>query len=200
MAVSEAGSFAEGKELLRARRPHVLITQIRLADYNGMQLAHWGRVRAPTLRSVLIGGSDPHLEWEARTACFLFLRYDDERAVVQGAQEALLREVPRRCWHRKILIPHVSAHIDGSPAYIVDISYGGFRARLGAQPTVEASRPLAVAITSLGTERETVCQWVRVLPTTERLCGASVGDADKGSGSQWRALVDALPNALLRPE
>lgn len=200
MAVCTAGSFSEAKSMLRAIQPRILITQIRLAEYNGMHLAHWGRMRAPGLRSVVIGESDPLLEREARAADFLFLRHDDEQAVVQAAREALARDVPRRCWNRKRLFPQVSAHIDGYRALIIEIGYGGFRAELGARLNAEESRPLAVAIPSLGVEREAICRWMQVLRTEESVCGACVGQADTSPGSRWRALVDALPNAIVLPE
>jgi CheY-like chemotaxis protein len=198
--VSTAGSFAEARALFRAIPPDVLITQIRLAEYNGMHLAHWGRMRAPTLRSVVLGGTDPLLEWEARIAGFLFVHHDDEQAVVQAAHEALDREVPRRCWNRKQLVPQVSAHVDGYDALIVDIGYGGFRAQLTTETSAEAPRRLVVEIPSLGVEREAECRWVQVLPTGKSVYGACVGHADTSLGSRWRLVVDALPNASLRPE
>jgi len=200
MSVHTADSFVEAKARLRATPPVVLITQIRLAEYNGMHLAHWGRMRAPTLRSVMIGESDPALEWEARVAGFLFLHHDDEQAVVQAAGEALAREVPRRCWIRKLLMPQLSAHVDGRPALIMDIGYGGFRAQLSAEASADASRRLVVVIPSLGVERDAVCQWLQVLPTGTNVCGARVGKADTSLGSHWRVLVDTLPNGSLRLE
>jgi CheY-like chemotaxis protein len=200
IAVSTADSFAEARVLLRATSPIVLVTQIRLAEYNGMHLAHWGRMRAPTLRSVIIGETDPLLEWEARVAGFLFLHHDDEQAVVQAAREALDREVPRRCWHRKRLVPQVSADVDGRHALIVDIGYGGFRAQLSEHATAEPLRQLVVAIPSLGMEREAVCRWVQASPTGTSECGAGVGPADTSPGSRWRAFVDTLPSASLPPE
>jgi CheY-like chemotaxis protein len=202
ISVCTAGTLAEAKALLHAAPPSVLITQIRLAEYNGMHLAHWGRMRAPMLRSVVIGESDPFLEREARAAGFLFLRHDDEQAVVQAAREALVRDVPRRCWNRKLLIPRIAAHIDQVPALIMDISYGGFRAQLQGAFRVEGQPVMTLAIRSLGVEREAICQWVRALPVASEivLCGARVGEADTNPGSEWRLLVDSLPHASPRPE
>jgi DNA-binding NtrC family response regulator len=65
--VMSAGTFEEGKHLADAGNPDLMLIDIRLGDYNGLQLAVRERVNHPG-RPVIVmtGHSDPVLEAEAR--------------------------------------------------------------------------------------------------------------------------------------
>lgn len=65
--VLSAGTFEEGKQLADAGNPDLMLIDIRLGDYNGLQLAVRERVNHPG-RPVIVmtGHSDPVLEAEAR--------------------------------------------------------------------------------------------------------------------------------------
>jgi two-component system response regulator GlrR len=65
--VLSAGTFEEGKHLADAGNPDLMLIDIRLGDYNGLQLAVRERVNHPG-RPVIVmtGHSDPVLEAEAR--------------------------------------------------------------------------------------------------------------------------------------
>jgi two-component system, NtrC family, response regulator GlrR len=65
--VLSAGTFEEGKQLADAGNPDLMLIDIRLGDYNGLQLAVRERVNHPS-RPVIVmtGHSDPVLEAEAR--------------------------------------------------------------------------------------------------------------------------------------
>lgn len=65
--VLSAGTFEEGKRLADTGNPDVLIIDIRLGDYNGLQLAVRERVNHPHRPVIVMSGhSDPVLEAEAR--------------------------------------------------------------------------------------------------------------------------------------
>jgi DNA-binding NtrC family response regulator len=110
--VHTAPTFLLAKSALLEARPEVLVTQVRLSEFNGIHLALWGRGRLPSLRVVIVGQSDPNLETEARTSGFFYLRYNDEQAVVQATLEAIAREHPRRRWQRKQLPSSLPGQID----------------------------------------------------------------------------------------
>jgi DNA-binding NtrC family response regulator len=65
--VLSAATFDEGKQLADAGDPDLMLIDIRLGDYNGLQLAVRERVNHPG-RPVIVmtGHSDPVLEAEAR--------------------------------------------------------------------------------------------------------------------------------------
>jgi DNA-binding response OmpR family regulator len=65
--VLSAGTFDEGRHLADTGDPELMLVDIRLGDYNGLQLAVRERVNHPG-RPVIVmtGHSDPVLEAEAR--------------------------------------------------------------------------------------------------------------------------------------
>ena len=188
------GTFPDARSLLVKRRPHVLVTPVRLAEYNGLHLALWGTSRVPHLRCVIIGHSDPTLERYARELGFLFIRHQDHAAVVQATVEALSRETPRRRWRRTPLVPSVAARINGSPAAILDISYGGFRAETNLRGVaVEPGRDVFVDIPTFLVRAEATCRWVRRDASSEtQRWGASLTDRDLRPGSPWRIALESL--------
>jgi two-component system NtrC family sensor kinase len=67
--VIEAGSFEEGNRLLAERRPPLLISNLRLAAFNGLHLVHLGRLTQPDLTAIIISaGADVALQAEAERA------------------------------------------------------------------------------------------------------------------------------------
>ena len=64
--VRSARSFDEAKTLLAAERPHILITDLRLGQYNGLHLVLRSRSEYPDLAAVVTSRiADPVLEAEA---------------------------------------------------------------------------------------------------------------------------------------
>jgi len=194
--VYAAGTFAQAKSALREGHPDVLVTQVRLGEFNGIHLALWGRQRLPALRCVIGGQSDPNLEADAHAAGVTFLRDNDIQTILQATREALVREHPRRRWVRKPLASSLVAHILGSPALVLDVSYGGFRAKTHAPFRVEADTGFALDIPALGVRMDATCRWVTPLDASgPSWFGATVPDDQLRAGSRWRGLVDAMSPA-----
>jgi hypothetical protein len=194
--VCAAATFAHAKSTLLNVRPDVLVTQVRLGDFNGIHLALWGRAQLPHLRSVIIGQSDPKLEADVHASGITFLQYNDVEAVLQATLETLVRENPRRRWSRKPLASTLVAHIDGSPALVMDVSYGGFRVQTRAPFRAEVGRGVALDIPALGVHTDATCRWMTPLGASgPYTCGVAVNDLDIRPGSRWRFLVDALSPA-----
>ena len=194
--VCTAPTFLLAKSALLEARPAVLVTQVRLSEFNGIHLALWGRGRLPSLRVVIVGQSDPNLEMEARTSGFFYLRYNDEQTIVQATLEALAREQPRRRWQRKQLPSSLAGQIDGTPALVMDVGYGGVRMQIQGPFHAEPDAMLPLNIPALGIDVETTCRWITSDESGAYSCGVSLTDADVLAGSRWRALVDALPATL----
>ena len=103
-SVVTTGNFQEARRILREEPPDLLIADVRLGSFNGLQLVISGHKRVPAI--VITGYADPVLEAEARRggADYLVKPFDPERLLT------IIREklgtsppqyaVPRR-WRRQ---------------------------------------------------------------------------------------------------
>lgn len=69
--VTLATSFAEAKALLEEQRPSVLISEVRLAEYNGLHLAM--RALENNIPAFVLGEADPVLQQEAAALGAVYL-------------------------------------------------------------------------------------------------------------------------------
>ena len=83
--------YADAKALLSTSRPDLLLTDVRLGAYNGLQLAFYARDHHPGLPVVVLTGyEDPTLRDEANRSGAHFLVKPVTRAVLIGTiQQAL---------------------------------------------------------------------------------------------------------------
>lgn len=194
--VYTATTFAEARDALLSTKPDVLVTKVRLAEFNGIHLALWGRRRLPHLRCVIIGESDPALEVDARASGFFYIRFNDPQTVLQATSEAIAREHPRRRWRRKRLASNVVARIDEQAALLLEVGYGGFCVQTEAPLSAAPNMRMTLHIDALAIRAEATCRWVTPIESSGMYwCGASLADAEISAGSRWRALVDTLPSA-----
>ena len=192
--VCVAATFTQAKSTLLEECPDVLVTQVRLGEFNGIHLAAWGRRHLPDLRTVIIGQSDPTLEADVHASGLtFFLQHNDVKTMLHATLEAVVRENPRRRWLRKRLASSLVAHINGSPSLVLDVSYGGLRVQTLAPFVADVDRRVALDIPALGIRTDITCRWVTPLGAPGPYwCGATVNDVDIRAGSRWRVLVDAL--------
>lgn len=83
-------TFAEGKRAMTDSMPDVLLTDIRLGAYNGLQLVIRARAANPRLRAIVVTGfPDPVVRREAESLDALHLEkpvdLDSLRALVAAA-------------------------------------------------------------------------------------------------------------------
>lgn len=186
-----ASTFPQAKSILIEVKPDVLVTDLRLNEFNGMHLALWSRVRLPHLRSVIVGHSDPNMAGDACAFGFDYLQDESAEAIVEHTLQALDKELPQRRWPRKRLPFALSADIGGEPAALLDVSYTGFRVQL-AEAAPEPHTTFVLHVPEFGVRATATCVWVKVLPGTTWWCGAAVADAETAASSSWRTFVDAL--------
>ncbi|HEY3382188.1 MAG TPA: response regulator [Vicinamibacterales bacterium] len=87
--------FQDAKTLLATTRPSLLLTDIRLGAYNGLQLAIFGRDRHPNIPIIVLTGyEDPTLREEAAHSGALFLVKPVKRAILLASIEQVLGEKP----------------------------------------------------------------------------------------------------------
>ncbi len=193
------GYEAIGADNLKAARkimiddaPDLLITDVRLGEFNGLHLAAANRTRVPII--VITGFPDPVLEETAREFDAEFmLKPIEPTALLEliGRKLAASSEGPfhpSRRWPRKRLTTELRAHVDALPVRVVDVSYGGLS--LAAHAAPGEWLPPAFRITfptaSLSVQAQVV--WERSNDASW-MCGVMV--ADEGQ-AQWHQLVDAM--------
>ena len=79
-----ASSFEGGWRLVKATHPDLLIADVRLLDYNGLQLAMRARDESPRTRTVIVGEPDLVLEREANALGASYLRGEELPAFVEA--------------------------------------------------------------------------------------------------------------------
>jgi DNA-binding response OmpR family regulator len=184
------GTFEEGRRALRERRPDLLITDVRLGEYNGLQLLVGTPEPVPTI--VVTGYSDPVLQAEARAHQAPYLIKPLVPAqLLETIKEVLARrrEAQVRRWTRKRPGRALPVEVDGASGRIIDVSYGGLRVEvLGAQPEIPDS--LMVRLQELTVPAEVV--W-RSRPDEETLiCGLALANVAHSHASGWYGFVDAI--------
>lgn len=194
-----AGYVARGADSLKAARqamaddpPDLLITDVRLGEFNGLHLAATNRTHVPVI--VITGYPDPVLEDVARSFGADFLIKPIQPAELLARIEQILAEPrdpsfqPARRWPRKRLTTEIAAQVDAVPVRILDVSYGGLS--LAAQSAPSDMLPPDFRITfptaSLSVRGQVV--WER-LNDASWTCGVMV-DEDTVAG--WHQLVDAI--------
>jgi CheY-like chemotaxis protein len=188
--VVTAGTFPEARRILRETPPDLLIADVRLGSFNGLQLVISGPRRIPAI--VITGYADAVLEAEARRggAEYLVKPFDPEQLLSLirqklGATPAPYA-VPRR-WRRKA-VTGLTAQVGEQPAKIIDISYGGvkFEIRPGESGTPPPSFELRLP-NEMSLQADLV--WKNMLTDEMWVCGAAVWP-EESTASQWFGLVD----------
>jgi CheY-like chemotaxis protein len=191
--VAETASMTEALRLVASETPDLVITDLRLAEFNGLYLAAVNPQRIPII--VVTGFADRGLEMEARElgADFLLkpVKPSQLLAVVErrlpASTDGETFSVARR-WPRRRLTHELSARVDDTVVRIVDVSYGGVKF-IGKRDSSVLSKP-SFRITF---PKAAISVPVRVVWQQEsdsnRLCGATIPDDWQ---LHWRHLVDSV--------
>ena len=192
-SVVTTGTFQEARRILREDPPDLLIADVRLGSFNGLQLVISGQQRVPAI--VITGYADPVLEAEARRsgAEYLVKPFDPERllATIREKLGTLPAQyaVPRR-WRRRP-VAGLTAQVGDQPAKIVDVSYGGvkFEIRPADQAAALPQSFLLKFPNAMALQADLV--WKSILNDEMWICGAAVWP-EESSARQWFGLVDTM--------
>jgi DNA-binding response OmpR family regulator len=191
-----AGSFAEGLKALRDEAPDLLITDVRLGEFNGLQLVVMNA--RPTPAIVITAYDDPVLEAEARRVGADYLVKPVAGAHVlklieQGLATASDRAQtgPARRWVRKAVTAELNARVDDRPARIVDVSYGGLRFEIHRLSERALPPSFDVILPSPQISVKALLVWADRRAETW-LCGAQISQVDTDAARAWHGLVDAV--------
>jgi CheY-like chemotaxis protein len=196
--VLSASTFDEGKRLLNEQAPDLLIADVRLGDFNGLQLV----AGDPALPSIMVTGfPDPVLEAEALRLGARYLTKPVAPSRLLGLIEETFVSVarrqpydPKRRWDRKPVGGELSAHVEDALARIVDISYGGLRFEIERQLPLPPSFSITVTNPVVSIDVELV--WQTRNGDRHWVCGAAVSSGNVAAFHNWAAMVDTVPSVL----
>ncbi len=187
------GTFHEAKRALEDEAPDLLISDLRLDGFNGLQLVAINPRPVPAI--IITGFPDHVLAEDARRlgADFLVKPFAPSTLldlVAQRLTGSRLHSNRHRRWTRKPLNKDLTARIADHPARLIDVSYGGVCFETDSQlfGAMPSTLRLVLPAPTLSVDLDVV--WSSRTDGTDRwLCGAAVSnDTDPA----WRRLVDAV--------
>jgi DNA-binding response OmpR family regulator len=197
-----AGSFEEArKHLLATEALDLLIADIRLGPFNGLQLAFRARALHPSVRVIVTDRTfDPTLEAETTRVGGAYLARpftpeDLATLISRPVNGTAVQSKPIRRWPRRPVMGAVAAAIGAREARLLDVSYGGLClefARNDSDGTLPST--LDVEVSGTGLSLTVVPVWARPGDPAVWRCGAEVIASDRASETQWRNFVDACVN------
>ncbi len=193
--VLSASTFAEGRRSLAEQAPDLLIADLRLGDYNGLQLV---AAASPAVPSIIVTGF-PDLVLEAE-ALKLGARYItkpiDAEALLTLIEETIVSAGRRksrgstRRWDRKRVADKVFAQVEHAQARIVDVSYGGVKFEIDRDRSLPPSFTITVATAALSIDMDLI--WETRIGDRHWVCGAAISSANAAAVHDWATLVNGL--------
>ncbi|HEV3486169.1 MAG TPA: hypothetical protein VG106_12230, partial [Vicinamibacterales bacterium] len=145
------------------------------------------------LAGVLIGhDGDEALEpYASRYDATVLVRPIDPPLFLMVVAEKLASIRGRQRWARKPAPSDMPVSVDGSPARLMDVSYGGLRLALSNE---RLASPMTVAFPDAGFQVQAHLVWSsRAQDGVTCICGAAIGDDPP---AHWRQFVDGIPQPI----
>lgn len=194
--VVEARTFQEARRILREHTPGLLVTEVRLAGFNGLQLIITSPKPVP---SVVLGEEDAVLRAEAKRLGATFLAKPVAQAHLLVAIERLLTTFSeagtsgiKRRWIRKTVSAELRASVDDSPARVLDVSYGGLRVELDRASENPLPRTFDLKLSAAGLNIPADLVWISRVGDHSWHCGVALSRMGRIEASTWRGLVDMI--------
>ncbi len=192
--VEPVGTLKAAMDVLSQSAPDLLITDVRLQGYNGLQLLAMSPTRVPAI--VVTGFPDRMLEADAQKMGAEYLLKPVSTDTLLSTIERKLDHTgtdgaysPARRWARKTVSSQLLALVQDLPVRILDISYGGLRLAFDQPPAVSLPPALSVTLPTSNAAIDVNVVWQRANHNHGWLCGAAVSEP---SPLVWRQLVDGL--------
>jgi DNA-binding response OmpR family regulator len=195
--VVAVNSIPDAKKALVTERPDLLITDVRLGAFNGLQLLATNPNPIPAI--VMTGFPDRVLEAEAQHLGAEFVLKPVVPSELMAMVERKLSDAtkieifhPARRWERKRLASELPAQVDQAAVRIVDVSYGGMRFAADRAPGVAPESTFQISIPSAAVSLNVRVVWQRAKDDAGWVCGAMI--TDEGLAA-WREVVDRTAEA-----
>jgi DNA-binding response OmpR family regulator len=184
------GTFEEATRFLRATPPDLLIADVRLGPFNGLQLVISTPKPIPAI--IITGFADPVLESDARRrgADYVLKPVSPARLLELVAHKLSSSRpgfgTPRR-WERKQVVGGLQASVEDEPATILDVSYGGVRFEIGRRHESNLPSAFNLRLPSAHLSVQAKLVWKNLIGD-QWLCGAALANETP----EWYGLVDAI--------
>ena len=184
------GTFEEATRALRSSPPDLLIADVRLGPFNGLQLVISSPRPIPAI--IITGFADPVLESDAkrRGADYVLKPVSPARLLDLVAQKLSAARpgfgIPRR-WERKP-VAGLHASVQDEPARIVDVSYGGVRFEIDRRHEAQLPNLFNINLPSAQLSVQAKLVWKNLIGDQTWLCGAALAQETP----EWYGLVDAI--------
>lgn len=193
--VTAAATFKSAGRLLASTTPNVLVAEVRMGVYNGLQLLVTGRIDNPRLAGIMIAeGSNGSFAEEARHlgATDVLPRPVESLALLDCVSRAL-DAIEARHQPRRPVSPGISCEVEGHLGWIVEASEDGMRVELPHPVSSSSPTALELTVPTLDLSLPARLAWTGgPLPTVFRY-GLALLASDSSEARDWRRLVHALP-------
>jgi DNA-binding response OmpR family regulator len=191
--VTAAVTYDAAKRMLALGAYDLLVTDVHLRGFNGLNLVKQSRVDYPDMAVIIITGYDePLMELEANRYHAKFIRKPLKPAEFLQMVKSSLAQVRRqRRWPRKQVVGGFRVLAAGQPAAVVDVCYGGLRLEMPLSQSLPSTFEVEVAGIGLHLPVEPVWSY----PSDARgatICGAALASESTPEARTWRAIVDRL--------
>jgi DNA-binding response OmpR family regulator len=191
LLVAAVPSFAEAKQLMDSMTPDLLVADVRLEVFNGLQLAIRSRFEHPNVPVIITHTrGDRVFESEARRYGAQFIPGHLEnpeflRCVHAALEERRRSRPPVRRWSRRPVSGTIEVSAANVPARVIDMSYGGIK--LAFMDQSDIPERFEIRLPRSGATVKAHCVWTASTPD-HHWCGAELDDAPT---PHWRAFVDS---------
>lgn len=192
--VTGAATFDAAKGLLELHAYDLLITDIRLRAFNGLQLVRRSRLLHPNMAVILVTAhEDAMLELEAARYRAEYLLKPVKPADLLAAISRTLAHVKReRRWPRRAVGSGVMVQVGDWPAKLLDVSYGGLRVEMTAPPSPLPSS-FYVRLPTFNISLPVEAVWSdRLRSPGALICGVALLGEGANAPPAWRRVVDSL--------
>ena len=191
--VTATETYDAAKRLLALEGYDLLISDIRLRGFNGLHLVRQLYRDRPEMGLIIITGYDePMMQVEAGRYGAEFIRKPIKPAEFMATVARTLGDVRRqRRWPRKRVVGGFRVTVNGQPAAVVDVCYGGLRLEVAKGERLPPRFDVEIAGIGLQLPVENV--WC--LPSDAEgvvMCGATLAAEGTPAAHTWRAIVDRL--------
>lgn len=191
--VTAAATYDVAKRLLSAGPFDLLVSDVRLRSFNGLNLVMQVRSDHPDMAVIIMTGyDDPLIDLEAHRYHAPILKKPlRPKDFLQEVDDALRGVRRQRRWPRKRVAGGFRVTVAGRPAAVVDVCYGGVRLEMPDGPPPAGRFDLEIAGIGLHLEAEPV--WTETSAGVHgSVCGAAIAEDYSPAARTWRVIVDRL--------
>jgi CheY-like chemotaxis protein len=192
-AVTGASRYEEAKQLLARHAFDLLVSDVRLRGFNGLNLVKTCRADHPDMAVIIISGYDePLMTLEANRYQALFVQKPIRPAAFLDTVASALAGVRRqRRWPRKRVLSGFRVTAAGTPAAVMDVGYGGLRLEVPNGTTLPPF--FAIEVAGIGLQLQVQPVWSCPSDNSNAtMYGAALASPATPAADTWRAIVDRL--------